>query len=72
MTLEELFIQLRKLANKAEVEELYLELLESEVPTDPDVLTYGIYRERVGVEIGKKLAFAKVMRMIVSNFGDEI
>ena len=66
MTLEELHDKLRKMAAAAGVEELYLELTEAEIPTDPDTLTYGVYRECVGVERGKQIGFSQALTVLES------
>ena len=66
MRIEELHAELRKRAAAAETEELYLELTEAEIPTDADTLTYGVYRECVGVERGKQIGFSQTLTILES------
>ena len=64
MTLEEIRTQLRKLADSAEIEELYVELSHPEVPTDLNVLSYGDERMTVGFERGKQYAYKYAARLV--------
>lgn len=64
MTLEEIRTQLRKLADSAEVDEIYVELSHPEVPSDEHVLSYGDECRAIGFERGKQYAYKCAARLI--------
>ena len=64
MTLEEIRTQLRKLADSAEIEEIYVELTHPEVPTDLNTLSYGDECMAIGFERGKQYAYKYAARLI--------
>ena len=70
MTLEEIHTQLRKLAESAEIEKIYVELSHPEVPTDLNVLIYGAERMTVGLERGREYAYKHAARLI-KNYIEE-
>jgi hypothetical protein len=70
MTLEEIHTQLRKLAESAEIEKIYVELGHPEVPTDLNVLIYGSERMTVGLERGREYAYKHAARLI-KNYIEE-
>lgn len=70
MTLEEIRTKLRKLADSAEIEEIYVELSHPEVPTDLNVLSYGDERRAIGFERGKEYAYKHAARLI-KNYIEE-
>ena len=70
MTLEEIRTQLRKLADSAEIEEIYVELTHPEVPSDVRVLNYGDERMAIGFERGKQHAYKYAARLI-NNYIEE-
>ena len=64
MTLEEIHTQLRKLADSAEIEEIYVELTHPEVPSDVRALNYGDECWAIGFERGKQYAYKYAARLI--------
>lgn len=70
MTLEEIHTQLRKLADSAEEEEMYVELSHPEVPSDVRVLNYGDECRSLGFERGKQYAY-KYAAQLIKNYIEE-
>lgn len=70
MTLEEIRTQLRKLADSAEREEIYVELTHPKVPTDLNTLSYGDECMAIGFERGKQYAYKYAARLIYNYIED--
>lgn len=66
MTPQEMYTKLCKLAETAHTEEVYLELGEPLVQTDPTLVAYGIFRESVGFQRGKQDAFKQALRLLAT------